>query len=99
MSDLQFFLLTKVFTQTFNIVDLEKFLEKKSKTTHLDRNSHIEGDLDLMQKHERKRKMKKVKNQDSIGKTYIFLSTLPSNPLTVLATWLHVGTTQQVQEK
>jgi hypothetical protein len=56
---------------------------------HLDRCSHIEGHI--MQNHEQKEKVKKVKNQDSIGKTNFFLSTLPFNPWAVLARWLHVG--------
>jgi hypothetical protein len=34
-----------VLTQNFNCVDLVKFLEKKSKTSHLDRSGHIEGDI------------------------------------------------------
>jgi hypothetical protein len=37
---------------------------------------------------------KKVKNQDSMGKTNIFLSTLPFSPWAVSATWLHVGAPQ-----
>jgi hypothetical protein len=45
-----------------------------------------------MQNHEEKEKMKKVKNQDSMGKTNFFLSTLPFSPWVVLATWLHVKT-------
>jgi hypothetical protein len=32
-------------TQNFNAIDLVKFLEKKSNTSHLDHNSHIEGDI------------------------------------------------------
>jgi hypothetical protein len=94
MSELELFLLMRVLTQNFNIVDLVKFLEKNSKTSHLDRNSHIEGDI--MQNHEQK---KKVKNQDSMDKTNIFLSTLPFSPRAVLATWLHVGAPQKIQEK
>jgi hypothetical protein len=47
-----------------------------------------------MQNHEQKIKVKKVKNQDSIGKTNLFLSTLPFSPWTALATWLHVGVPQ-----
>jgi hypothetical protein len=42
---------------------------------------------------------KKVKNQDSIGKPNFFLSTLPFSPWAVLATWLHVGALQKIQEK
>jgi hypothetical protein len=43
--------------------------------------------------------MKKNKNKDSMGKTNFFLSTLPFNPWAVLATWLHVGAPQKIQEK
>jgi hypothetical protein len=32
-----------------------------------------------------------VKNQDSMGKTNFFFSTLPFNPWAVSATWLHIG--------
>jgi hypothetical protein len=45
-------------TQNFNTKDLVKFLEKKSKTSHLKCN-HIEGDI--MQNHVLKRKVKKTK--------------------------------------
>jgi hypothetical protein len=44
-----------------------------------------------MQNHEQKKKVKKVKNQDSMGKKPFFLSTLPFSPWAVLATWLRVG--------
>jgi hypothetical protein len=47
----------------------------------------------------KKRKRKKVKNQDSMGKTIFFFSTLPFNPWAVLATWLHVGAPQKIQEE
>jgi hypothetical protein len=70
-------------------VDLIKFLEKKSKTSHLDCNDHIKGDT--MQNHEQKKKVKKVKNQDFLGKKNFFFSTLPFSPWAVLATWLLVG--------
>jgi hypothetical protein len=53
MSELEHFLLTRVLTQNFNTVDLVKFLEKKPKTSHLDRIGHIEGDI--MQNHEHKK--------------------------------------------
>jgi hypothetical protein len=36
-------------------------------------------------------KKKRVKNQDSMGKTNFFLRTLPFSPWAVSATWLHVG--------
>ena len=46
---------------------------KKSKTSHLDYNGHIEGDT--IHNHEKKKKKKwnKVKNQDSMGKTNFFI--------------------------
>jgi hypothetical protein len=49
-----------------------------------------------MQNHEPK---KKVKNQDSMGKTNFFLSTLSFSPWAVLATWLYGGAPQKIQEK
>jgi hypothetical protein len=33
-----------------------------------------------MQNHEQKKKVKKVKNQDFMGKTNFFVSTMPFNP-------------------
>jgi hypothetical protein len=44
-------------------MDLVKFLEKKSKTSHLNRSGHIEGDI--MQNHEPK-KIKKLKIKSKI---------------------------------
>jgi hypothetical protein len=70
---------------------------QKSKTSCLDHSSHIESDI--MQNHEGKKKWKKVKNQDSMGNTNFFLSTLPFSPWAVLATWLHVGAPQKIHEK
>jgi hypothetical protein len=53
-----------------------------------------------MQNHEQKtKKTKKVKNQDFMVKTNFFLSTLPFSTWAVLATWLHVGAPQKIQEK
>jgi hypothetical protein len=52
MSELELFFLMGVLTQNLNIVELVKFLLKKSKTPHLERNNHIEGDI--MQNHEQK---------------------------------------------
>jgi hypothetical protein len=89
MSELEIFLLTGVLTPNFNTMDLVKILEKKSKTSHLVRSSHIEGDV--MQNYEQKEKVKKVENQDFMGKTHYFLRTLPFSPWAVSATWLHVG--------
>jgi hypothetical protein len=34
-----------------------------------------------------KKKVKKVKNQDSMGKTNFFLNTLPFSPWAILSTW------------
>jgi hypothetical protein len=53
MSELEFFFLTRVLTQNFNTMDLVKSFEKNSKTSHLDCNGHIEGDI--MQNHEQKK--------------------------------------------
>jgi hypothetical protein len=64
-------------------------LLKKSKTSHSDHSGHIEGDV--MQNHEQKKKVKKVKNQDFMGKTNYFLRTLPFSPWAASATGLHVG--------
>jgi hypothetical protein len=52
-----------------------------------------------MQNLEGKKNEKKVKNQDSMGKTNFFLSTLPFSLWGILATWLHVGAPQNIQEK
>jgi hypothetical protein len=52
-----------------------------------------------MQNHEKKKEKEKVKNQDFVGKTNFFLSTLPFNPWAVLATWLHVRASYKIQEK
>jgi hypothetical protein len=40
-----------------------------------------------------------MKNLDFMGKTNYFLSTMSFNPWAVLATWLHVGAPQKIQEK
>jgi hypothetical protein len=45
MSELESFLLTGVLIPNFNTMDLVKILGKKSKTSHLDRFGHIEGDI------------------------------------------------------
>jgi hypothetical protein len=52
-----------------------------------------------MQNHEQKKKVKKVENQDFMGKTNFFLSTLPFSPWAVLKIWLHVGGPQKIHEK
>jgi hypothetical protein len=40
---------------------------------------------------------KKVKTQDSMGKTN-FLGTLPFSPWVILALWLYIGTLQKTQK-
>jgi hypothetical protein len=58
---------------------------KKSKTSHLDYSSQIEGDI--MQSHEKNQNVKKeMKNQDSMGKTNFSLSTMSLSPWAILAT-------------
>jgi hypothetical protein len=47
----------------------------------------------------KKKSEKKVKNQDFMGKTNFFLSSMPFTPWALLATWLHVGALQKIQEK
>jgi hypothetical protein len=94
--------LIRVLTPNFNIVDLIKVLEKKSKTLQLDLSGHIEDGI--MQNHEKKKRkkkeeVKKVKNQDFMGKTNFFLSTVPFNRWAVSATWLHVGAPHKIHEK
>jgi hypothetical protein len=61
MSELELFLLTGVLTPNFNIVDLVKILEKNKKTSHSNHSGNIEGDV--MQNHEGKKKVKKVKTK------------------------------------
>jgi hypothetical protein len=89
MSELELFLLIGVLTPNFNTIDLVKILEKKSKTSHLDHSGYIEGDF--TQNYEENKKVKKVKNQDFMGKSNYFLRTLSFSPWVVLATWLHIG--------
>jgi hypothetical protein len=78
-------------------MDPVKFLEINKKYSYLDCGNYIEGDI--MQNHEEKKKVKKVKNQDFVGKTNFFFSTMPFSPWAVLATWLHVGVPQKIHEK
>jgi hypothetical protein len=40
-----------------------------------------------------------MKNQDFMDKRSFFHSTLLFSPWTALATWLHVGAPQKIQEK
>jgi hypothetical protein len=52
-----------------------------------------------MQNHEQKKKLKKSEKPRFYGQNKKILSTLPINPWAVLATWLHVGPPQKIQEK
>jgi hypothetical protein len=76
VSDIEFFCLKRILTQNFNIVDLVNFFEKIKKI-------HIQILVVTL-------KMTSCKtmseNQDSMGKTYFFLSTLTLNPWAVSAT-------------
>jgi hypothetical protein len=70
-------------------VVLVKFLEKNQ-------NLHIQiGEVSLnMTTHrtiKKKKKWKKMKTQDSMGKINFFFGTLPFSPWEILATWLHIG--------
>jgi hypothetical protein len=47
----------------------------------------------------KKKSEKKVKKQDSMGKSIFFLSTISFNPWAVSATWLHVRAPQTIQKK
>jgi hypothetical protein len=80
-------------TENLNILDLVKFLEKNQKL-------HIYIiTVTLKVTPCRTMSKKKVKNQDSMGKTNFCLSTLSFSPRAFLATWLHVGAPQKIQEK
>jgi hypothetical protein len=46
-----------------------------------------------------KKEVKKVKKQDSMGKTNFVFSTLPFSPWAVSTTLLHVGASQKTEEK
>jgi hypothetical protein len=88
MSELELFLLTGVLIPNFNTMGLVKSLEKNQKL-------HIQIVAITLKmtscKTMSKKKVKKVKNQDFMGKTNYFLRTLPFSPWAVSATWLHVG--------
>jgi hypothetical protein len=88
MNELKLILLIGVLIQNFNTTDLIKFLEKNKKTSHLDRSSHIEGDI--MQNQEQKKRVKKSEKPRFYGQNKLFFSTLPFSPWAILATWLHV---------
>jgi hypothetical protein len=79
MSELELFLLTKVLIQNFNTVDLVKILEKKSKTSHLENNGHIEGDV--MQNHEQKKEVKKSEKPRFYGQNKLFFENNAFLPL------------------
>jgi hypothetical protein len=70
MNELEFYLLTRVLIQNFNTIDLVKFLEKNKKTSHLDHNDHIEGDV--MENHEQKRKVEKSEKPRFYGQNKLF---------------------------
>jgi hypothetical protein len=53
------------FANSINSMDLVQFLEKNKKTSHLDCNGHIEGDI--MQNHELKKRVKKSGNPRFYG--------------------------------
>jgi hypothetical protein len=77
MNELELLLLTGVLTSNFNTMDLVKILEKNSKTSHLDRSSHIEGDV--MENHEQKKKVKKSEKPRFYGQNKLFFENLPFN--------------------
>jgi hypothetical protein len=75
MSELEIFLLMEVLTPNFNTMDLVKILEKNQKL-------HIQIiavtlKVTSCKTISKKKKWKKVKNQDFMGKTKYFLRTLP----------------------
>jgi hypothetical protein len=71
MSELEFFLLTGVLTPNFNTMDLVEIIEKKSKTSHLDRSGHIDGDI--MQNHEKKKESEKSEKPRFYGQNKLLL--------------------------
>jgi hypothetical protein len=60
-------------------MDLVKFLEKKSKTSHLDRSGHIEGDI--MQNQEQKKKVEKSEKPRFYGQNKLFFLDPSLQPL------------------
>jgi hypothetical protein len=89
MRELELFLLMGVLTPNFNTMDLVKILEKNQKL-HI-QIIGVSLKVTSCKTMSKTKKVKKVKNQDFMGKTNYFLRTLPFNPWAVLATWLHVG--------
>jgi hypothetical protein len=67
MSELKFFLLTRVLTQNFNTVDLIKFLEKNQKLQI--QIITVTLKVTSCKTMSKKKGEKKVKKQDSMGKT------------------------------
>jgi hypothetical protein len=77
MSELELFFLMGVLTPNFNTMDLVKILEKNQKL-HI---QIIAVALKVMScKTMSKKKVKKAKNQDFMGKTNYFFRTLPFSP-------------------
>jgi hypothetical protein len=88
MNELELFLLMGVLTPNFNTMDLVKIL-KKNKKLHI---QIVAVTLKVMScRTMSKKKVKKVKNQDFMGKTNYFFRILPFSPWAVSTTWLHVG--------
>jgi hypothetical protein len=78
MSELELFLLIRVLTPNFSTMDLVKILERKSKTSHSDRSSHIEDDI--MQNHEQKKKVKKSEKPRFYGRNKLFFENPALQP-------------------
>jgi hypothetical protein len=74
MSELKFFLLMRVLTQNFNIVDLVKFLEKNQKL-HI---RIVVVTLKLISCKTISKNKIKFENQDSMDKKTSFLAPCPS---------------------
>jgi hypothetical protein len=72
-------MLTGVLTPNFNTMDLVKTLGKKSKTSHLDLSSHIQGVI--MQNHEQKKIMKKSENTRFYWQNKLFFENPALQPL------------------
>jgi hypothetical protein len=89
MSELELFLLTCVLIPNFNTMDLVKILEKNQKL-HI-QIVFVTLKVTSCKTMSKKKKWKKVKNQDFMGKTNYFVRTLPFSPWAVSATCLHVG--------
>jgi hypothetical protein len=89
MSELELSFLMGVLAPYFNTMDLVKIPENSPKF-------HIQIvavtlKVTSCKTINNKKKLKKVKNQDFMGKTNYFLRTLPFSPWAVSATWLHGG--------